>query len=566
MSEKSEILTFSRELHRLYHELSDRTVIYLQQAGQADCPISYRDLIHGAAAYEHILREQGIQPGEVVVLILQHGSDLIFSFWGAILRGAIPSIMPFLTEKLLPERYHADLASLIAVTKPAAIITYAEFESEVRNALKADTSVRAVILTKSIGAPESPDFETLGGMQRTPDDIVLLQHSSGTTGLQKGVALSHRAVFNQLRSYSQVLGLNQQDVIVSWLPLYHDMGLIAGFLMPILCAVPVVMMSPFDWVRAPYRLLQAVSHYQGTLSWLPNFAYNFCAHKIRDRHLEGVDLSSWRVISNCSEPVRYESHQMFLERFRPYGLRAEALATCYAMAENVFAVTQGGVDSALTVDEIDREAFQSEWLAKPAVMGRPSVKMVACGRPIPNVEIKILSNQGKDLPERHVGEIALRSDCMLTGYYNRPDATDKAFLDGWYLTGDYGYLANGELYVSGRKKDLIIVGGKNIYPQDLEELAMTVPGVHPGRVSAFGVFNDETGTEDVVIVAEVDSNDPQEREQIADDIRETVTRGSAITLRQVYLVGPHWLVKTSSGKNARGYNRDKYLAEIARNL
>lgn len=563
MNEKPENSTFCRVLNRLYHELPDRTIIYLQHARQTDRPVTYRELLHGAAAYERALREQGIQPGEVVVLILQHGSDLVFSFWGAVLRGAIPSIMPFLTEKLLPERYRADLASLVDVTKPAAIITYAEFEPEVRAALKTDSSVRTVIITEAVGTPEQPDFERLGGMQRNPEDIVLLQHSSGTTGLQKGVALSHRSVFNQLNSYSRVLGLNQQDVIVSWLPLYHDMGLIAGFLMPILCAVPVVMMSPFDWVRAPHRLLQAVSQYRGTLSWLPNFAYNFCAQKIRDRHLEGVDLSSWRVISNCSEPVRYESHQMFLERFRAYGLRAEALATCYAMAENVFAVTQGGIDSALTIDEIDREAFQSQWLAKPAVPGKPSVKMVACGRPIPNVEVKILSNRGKELPERHVGEIALRSDCMLTGYYNRPDATAKAFLDGWYLTGDYGYMVNGELYVSGRKKDIIIVGGKNVYPQDLEELAMTVPGVHPGRVSAFGVFNEETGTEDVVIVAEVDTDDPNEREQIAEGIRDAVTRGSAIALRQAYIVGPRWLVKTSSGKNARSYNREKYLAEIS---
>jgi len=563
MNGKLESLTFCQALQRLYGELPDQTVIYLQHAGQADRPISYRELIHGAAAYERALREQGIQPGEVVVLILQHGSDLIFSFWGAVLRGAIPSIMPFLTEKLLPERYRADLASLVNVTRPAAIITYAEFESEVRAALKPDTSVRTVMVTQGVGAPEQPDFERLGGTQRTPDDIVLLQHSSGTTGLQKGVALSHRAVFNQLRSYSQVLKLNDRDVIVSWLPLYHDMGLIAGFIMPILCAVPVVMMSPFDWVRAPYRLLQAVSRYRGTLSWLPNFAYNFCAQKIRDHHLEGVDLSSWRAISNCSEPVRYESHQMFLERFRAYGLRPEALATCYAMAENVFAVTQGGIDEALTVDEIDRETFQSKWLAKPAVPDKPSVRMVACGRPIPNVEVKILSSHGKELPERHVGEIALRSDCMLTGYYNRPDATAKAFLNGWYLTGDYGYMVDGELYVSGRKKDIIIVGGKNIYPQDLEELAMTVPGVHPGRVSAFGVYNEETGTEDVVIVAEVDTDDSKERERIAEEIREAVTRGSAIALRQAYIVGPHWLVKTSSGKNARSYNREKYLAEIA---
>ena len=536
----------------------------LQHSGQEDCKVTYRELLEGANAHARSLQAAGIQPGEVVILILQHGSDLVFSFFGAVLHGAIPSIMPFLTEKLLPERYRADLASLVSITRPAAIITYPEFEEEVRAALHPGDSVRAVLLADQVEAPSAPDFDQLQGLRRTPQDIVLLQHSSGTTGLQKGVALSHQAVFNQLAAYQQALHLDpEQDVIVSWLPLYHDMGLIAGFLQPVLTGTLLVMMSPFEWVRAPQRLLTAVSQYRGTLSWLPNFAYNFCAQKIRDRHLEGVDLSSWRAVINCSEPVRYESHRAFLERFAPHGFRPQALAASYAMAENVFGVTQGGIDAPLTVDIIDREAFQVERVARPCADGEGALKMVSCGRPLSNTQVRILSAEGQELPERSVGEVALHSDCMLTGYYNRPDETAKAFRGEWYLTGDYGYLADGELYVSGRKKDLIIVGGKNIYPQDLENLAMSVPGVHAGRVSAFGVDNPEAGTEDVVIVAEVDSEDPQVREQIADGIRQAVTRGSAVALRSVYLVGPQWLVKTSSGKNARLANRDKFLKETA---
>ena len=536
----------------------------LQHSGQEDCKVTYRELLEGANAHARSLQAAGIQPGEVVILILQHGSDLVFSFFGAVLHGAIPSIMPFLTEKLLPERYRADLASLVSITRPAAIITYPEFEEEVRAALHPGDSVRAVLLADQVEAPSAPDFDQLQGLRRTPQDIVLLQHSSGTTGLQKGVALSHQAVFNQLAAYQQALHLDpEQDVIVSWLPLYHDMGLIAGFLQPVLTGTLLVMMSPFEWVRAPQRLLTAVSQYRGTLSWLPNFAYNFCAQKIRDRHLEGVDLSSWRAVINCSEPVRYESHRAFSERFAPHGFRPQALAASYAMAENVFGVTQGGIDAPLTVDIIDREAFQVERVARPCADGEGALKMVSCGRPLSNTQVRILSAEGQELPERSVGEVALHSDCMLTGYYNRPDETAKAFRGEWYLTGDYGYLADGELYVSGRKKDLIIVGGKNIYPQDLENLAMSVPGVHAGRVSAFGVDNPEAGTEDVVIVAEVDSEDPQVREQIADGIRQAVTRGSAVALRSVYLVGPQWLVKTSSGKNARLANRDKFLKETA---
>ncbi|HEX7596622.1 MAG TPA: AMP-binding protein, partial [Polyangia bacterium] len=526
-------------------------------------------------AYAATYATRGLQPDEVVILILQHGADLVFAFYGAILHGAIPAIMPYLTEKLLPERYRADLAALVGVTQPAAIVTYPDFEPEVHAALKEGSSVRAVLVTGSIQPPAEPDFAFLGGMQRSADSIVLLQHSSGTTGLQKGVALSHRAVLNQVETYKQALHFNPQDVIVSWLPLYHDMGLIAGFLMPILTGNPLVLMSPFDWVRAPGRLMQAISRYHGTLAWLPNFAYNFCAQKVRPRDLEGVDLSTWRGVINCSEPMRYESQVAFAERFAPHGFRASALLTCYAMAENTFAVTQGGVDAPLTIDEIDRETMQVDRLARPtlraplggatqgAAGGRPTTKMVSAGRPIANTQVKVVDDLGHALPERVIGELALRSDCMLTGYYHRPDATQKALIDGWFLTGDFGYMADGEVYVAGRKKDLIIVGGKNVYPQDIELLAMQVPGVHAGRVSAFGVFNEAAGTEDVIIVAEVDTIDPAEHTRISDEVRQAVNRGSAIAVRHVHVVTPPWIVKTSSGKTARLANREKYLKEVS---
>jgi fatty-acyl-CoA synthase len=555
--------TFSSLLRAFDQRAPDQNVLTLQRTGQPDFPLSRHELLLGAAGYNQALAQAGIQPGEVVVLILQPGPELVSAFFGAVLRGAIPSIMPFLTEKLIPERYRADLAALIEITRPAAIVTYAEFEGEVRSALKAGGPVREVLVTEHIKPAASLDWETYAGLQRSPEDIVLLQHSSGTTGLQKGVALSHHAVLTQLESYSQALHINDQDVIVSWLPLYHDMGLIAGFLLPILKGIPLVLLSPFDWVRAPYRLLQAVSHYRGTLTWLPNFAYNFCAQKIRARDLQEVDLRSWRAVINCSEPMRWESMSAFLEAFRPYGLAESAPATCYAMAENVFAVTQGGIDRPVVVDEIDRESMQVERVARPASPDRPSLKMPSAGQPIAGVEVRVLDADGKVAVERQIGEVALRSACMLTGYYHRPDETRKALRDGWYLTGDYGYLAGGELYVTGRKKDLIIVGGKNIYPQDLETLAMEVKSVHAGRVVAFGVFNEAAGTEEVTLLAEVDSDDPVERERIADEIRQVVTRGSAVALRRVHLVEKHWLIKTSSGKTARGANKEKFLKEAA---
>jgi len=562
--------TFPERLRTLHTRTSSRVALTLQFSGAVratdDLSLTLDQLLRGASSYARAYSNAGIQPGEVIVLILQHGEDLVYAFWGAILHGAIPSIMPFLTEKLSPERYRADLAALISVTQPAAITTYPEFESEVRSALKVGDSVREVVVTNKIEKQPDLDFDSLSGFQRKPDDVVILQHSSGTTGLQKGVALSHQAVFNQLNSYGNALVLNENDVVVSWLPLYHDMGLIAGFILPILSGVHLVLISPFDWVRAPYKLMQSVTKYRGTLSWLPNFAYNFCAQKIRDRHLEGVDLSSWRAIINCSEPVRWESHQTFYEKFKSYGLKLEALQTSYAMAENVFSVTQSPLGSEPVVVEIDLESFMSKRVAKNPSEGHPAMKMMSSGRPLENVKVKVVDENRNEVAERVIGEVALKSDCMLTGYYHRDDITDKAFADGWYLTGDYGFIADGEVFVSGRKKDMIIVGGKNVYPQDLETLTYEVAGVHAGRSVAFGMFNEEEGTEEVVIIAEVDSEDSGEQQKIADAIRLHVTKNSAIALRYVRAVDPKWILKTSSGKTARSANKDKFLAELQKEL
>lgn len=578
--------TLPQLLQNAYQTVPDKTSIILQFAGQEDKTLTYKDLIHGANRYAQAYANKGIKRGEVVILILQHGEDLVYSFWGAILHGAIPSIMPFLTEKLAPEKYRADLASLISITKPTTIVTYPEFENEIRSALSEGDSVKNIILTSESaeegGLSEIINFDSLQGMTSSQEDIVVLQHSSGTTGLQKGVALSHRAVLNQLNSYSKTIQLNKEnDVIVSWLPLYHDMGFIACFLLPVLLQIPLVLMSPFDWVRAPYKLLQSVSQYQGTLTWLPNFAFNFCAQKIRERNLENVNLSSWRAIINCSEPVHVESHNLFFEKFSNYGLNYSALQTCYAMAENVFAVTQSPLDKTPVVDEIDRETFMTQRLASAPIVGQATIKMTSSGHPLSNVKIRVVDESFNNLNERVVGEIAVQSDCMLTEYFNRPDATESAIKnlsaavpqggfaqdgDGskWYLTGDYGYIADSELYVSGRKKDLIIVGGKNIYPQDLESLAGEVPNVRKGRCVAFGMYDQESGTEEVVIIAESESQE-SDKELIADAIRKHVTKNSAVAVRHVKVVDESWILKTSSGKTARSANKEKFLKELAIN-
>jgi len=556
------MITIPEILIDSYQDVPDQIAIHLLYQDKPPRAVSYHQLFLGSVGFAQALKEANIQPGEVVILILDHGEDLVYAFFGSILHGAIPSIMPFLTEKLSPEKYRQSLQALIEITSPGAIVTDQDFINDVELAINVSSSIKSVLIASNITLSNDVVPDHYHGSRSSPENIALLQHSSGTTGLQKGVALSHRAIINQLDNYSSAIKLRADDVIVSWLPLYHDMGLIAGFVLPVLSRVPLVLLSPFDWVRAPHKLLRAISEYKGTLSWLPNFAYNFCAQKIRERDLADIDLSSWRAVINCSEPIHWSSHKMFLERFSAYGFRKDALASSYAMAENVFAVTQGGIDSALTIDIIDGDALRSEQIATPSKKNPKAVKMISSGRCLTNTQLRILDDQGEPLPERKIGEVAIKSDCMLTGYYNRPDLTQKAFNDGWYLTGDLGYLVNDELFITGRKKDLIIVGGKNIYPQDVERLAGEVDGVHPGRVVAFGIFNQRTGTEDVVVIAESNPKSVEDRYNIADEIRSVVTKNSDIALRNVNVVERGWLLKTSSGKIARLANKYKYMEEM----
>jgi fatty-acyl-CoA synthase len=539
----------------------DAIAVYVQHAGREDLGITYQRLLAGARLYAALYQDREIGRQQVIVLILEHGEELLYAFWGAVLHGAIPSIMPFLTEKLSPEQYRNDLSALLKVTRAAAVVTYNQFEMEVRRGLGEGSGVQCIVAPSLPRKSWTPERFASATADADESEIALLQHSSGTTGLQKGVALSHRAILSQIESYGRVLALRPDDVIVSWLPLYHDMGLIAGFLLPISTGIPLVLSSPFDWVRAPWRLLGAVSQYKGTLSWLPNFALNFCAHKIRRRQLENVDLSSWRAVINCSEPVRIESHRSFFEAFKGSGLRWEALQTCYAMAENVFGVTQSVLGTGPVVQVLDRRALMERGVAEHPSSAASKIEVMSSGRALPNTQVQILGEDRSALDDGHAGEIAIRSDSMLTGYFNRPDADRRAFHDGWYLTGDIGFLIDGELYVVGRKKDLIIVGGKNVYPQDLEALSYEVPGVHAGRSVAFGIFSEANGTEEVFLIAEVDSEDAAEQQRTADLIRTHVTRNSAVALRNVRVVGPRWILKTSSGKTAREANKRKYMAE-----
>lgn len=536
----------------------ERPAIIYVSSNASPLTISRHEFRHAVLTTARSLVDLGIRPGEVVVIAHTQSLESIYAFWGALAMRAIPSMFPTLTEKLDPDVYMKSMAELVRLSGVAAVLTSDSFAAELSARLTCPV-YPTTTLTDREG--HEPDAAILYHHPQ-PDDIAFLQHSSGTTGLQKGVALSHVAALNQLAAYSEAIELEETDIVVSWLPLYHDMGLIAGFLLPLVQGIPLVLMSPFDWVSHPALLFRAINDHSGTLCWLPNFAYNHCARRVRQRDTEGLTAATMRLFINCSEPVRPDSHQLFLERFASLGVRPEMLGVSYAMAENTFAVTQTPPGRVSRLDVIDGAALEHNGYAQPVGEDHPTAQLrVSCGAPVPGTDVRVIDDRGAPVEERVVGEIAIRSDCLLTAYYNRPDL-HPFDSDGWFLTGDMGYLADGELFVAGRRKDLIINAGKNIYPADIEAVVNEVPGIHPGRAVAFGVFDEREGTELIAVVAEATVEDDMVRREIGRAIRQEVARRMMITLSYVHLVESKWLLKTSSGKIARAANRDKWLREV----
>ena len=550
--------TLQEQLVFLAESEPDKILVTLIADGGAT-KISARELVDKSRAYADLLRQKGVQVGDVVILVLQHSEALIYAFWGAILAGAIPSIFPFLTDKLDAKLYEERVAEVVHNSGAKIVISYPPFSDSLGRLLgKVDCDVLAVDELKEIDSAELdlPKIEA--------EQITLLQHSSGTTGLQKGVALSNQAVIDHLNAYGKAIALDaKQDVIVSWLPLYHDMGLIAGFVMPIISGTPLVLVSPFEWIAKPEMIVELIAEYGGTLCWMPNFAYNLLAKVAKIRLDSDLDISTLRAFINCSEPVRADSHQALVESMQSFGLARENLASCYAMAENTFAVTQSTIGEEVRIDRVHTQKLQEEQMAVAITSDDEESEsvFVSCGRPITGVDLRILGENAEVLAERHVGEIALKSSFLLSEYHNSEELTKLAFTDeGYFLTGDIGYLADGELYISGRKKDLIIVGGKNIFPQDIENLANDIDGIYPGRAVVFGLFDERIGSEKVALLYE-NSQDEYKKDSdlIESEVRKKIVEETEITLAVVRQVPRGWIVKTSSGKLARKDNRIKFL-------
>jgi acyl-CoA synthetase (AMP-forming)/AMP-acid ligase II len=491
--------------------------------------------------------------------MIEFGPSMAEAYLGALLGGFVPSFMPYSAAKQEPEEFVRSHRLLFERIGAAAVATNRDWLDD-NSAIFSGSSVKALLSDEVYQNYENRSQEE--PYQAGAEEIALLQHSSGTTALKKGVALSHRAVLNQARSYAKAIKLGPQDLVASWLPLYHDMGLMACFLIPLILGAPVAQVDPFLWAREPWRLFEMIGRHRATLVWLPNFAYHHLVRNVDPQ--QPHDLSSVRAFVDCSEPCKPSTMRAFLEAFGRSGVRPEALQACYAMAENCFAVTQTVPGQLPRHLSADADRLSREGLLAPPAPGARAVELMSTGRPIVGAQVRVVDATRKDLPEGVVGEIAVTGDSLFSGYLKLPDETAASLHEGWYYTGDLGLLDKGELYITGRKKDLIIVRGRNFYAHEIEHLVAGVPGVKPGRAVAFGVYRDESGTEDAIVVAETtDSADLDDKAQSrrAVDVKRRVKAALDLDLYSVKLVAPGWLVKTTSGKISRSENKQKYLSK-----
>jgi acyl-CoA synthetase (AMP-forming)/AMP-acid ligase II len=508
-----------------------------------------------------VLREHGLLAGDRVIVIMPQSIGAMTVFVGAMLLGGVPAFLAYPNFKVEPEKYRSGLAGVSANLRAKVVVIDGDFPDDLLGhiALGADTELVRACRT------HAEAVETIE-VDRPGESLAFIQYSAGTTGLQKGVALTHAAVLRQIEHLQEILNIDGgSDCIYNWLPLYHDMGLIACFMLPMVCHLPVVMQSPLDWVMRPGTMLEIISECHCTLAWMPNFAFQFVPRRTPKNRWTDYDLSSVRALINCSEPVRSSSMQEFEQAFSAIGLSKGTLQSCYAMAENVFAVTQSalGTQDGPTQVWADGTRFRS---AREIVQVRSgtagAVSLTSSGRLLPGADIRIVDDSGSPLAPGRIGEILIQSDCLFTGYYNRPDLTTAALVDGSYRSGDLGFLLNDELYVVGRKKDLLIVGGENLYPQDIEEIVTAHPAIHDGRAVAMGLYNPDLGTEDIVVVAELEHETSLDScATIEQELRNLIVSGTGVAARRIFLKPPTWIVKSTAGKAARSATKEKLLHE-----
>jgi 1-acyl-sn-glycerol-3-phosphate acyltransferase len=518
--------------------------------------ITYAELARRAFGMAQALAARGIDHGSQVAIMLPTGLDYFAAFLGTILARGVPVPLYPPTRPSQLEDHLRRHARILDNARAVALITVPEARGLAR-LLQAHSPRLGSVLTPGElagGTDTSPTWS------KDPDDIALLQYTSGSTGDPKGVVLTHAQLLANIRALGAAAHADPSDVFVSWLPLYHDMGLIGAWLGSLYHAIPFVVMSPLDFLARPARWLWAVHTHQATVSAAPNFGYEF-ALRIGDNELAGLDLSSWRLAFNGAEPVSPETVRRFTERFEPYGFRAEAMAPVYGLAEAAVGLTFPPLGRRPPVDVIARKSLARDGRAQPASSTEPAaLRFVGCGRPLPGYQIRVVDAAGHELGERREGRIEFTGPSATSGYYRAPEQTAKLRRGQWLDTGDLGYLADGDLYLTGRAKDLIIRAGSNLHPGELEDAVGQIPGIRRGCVAAFPATDPRSGTERLVVVAET-----RARESAV--LAELRTRVITITVDvlgtppdDVVLAPPGTVLKTSSGKIRRAASRARYEA------
>jgi len=542
------------EILKLYREQDEnRPYVYLQKEDGEEI-ITYGELFEKANQLAQGLAGYGVVPGDTVSIMLPTSSEFLYAFYGTLLAGAIPvPIYPPMRMDQIEE--YANKEAIILRNAGIKILISFKEANKLNKLLKPFIpSLLHVLDVETIMQREGK----LKGVDVEADDIALLQYTSGSTGNPKGVILTHRALLANIHAYGEGSKPTPNDVFVSWLPLYHDMGLIGAVMGSLFYGIPLILMSPLTFLSRPEKWLWTIHYRRGTLSPAPNFAYELCG-KIRDEDIEGMDLSCWRLALNGAEAVYPATMDKFSRKFAKHGFKKSSFFPAYGLAESSVALVFPPLNREPVVDRIDRKIFETEQKAVPAQQDNACYEFVSCGSVLPGHEIRIVDDHDQLLPAREIGNLQFRGPSSLQGYYRNPEATEAIYHDGWWATGDLGYLAKNELYITGRKKDVIIKAGRNYYPPEIEDAACEVPGVRRGCAAAFGVLDQTTGTEKLIVVAEKSRGMSVSNNEIIDGIREKVASVIDIPPDQVILVEPRTIPKTSSGKLRRSSCKQLYL-------
>jgi len=517
--------------------------------------LTYEQLEEGAAIVAAGLQHRGLHKGDAVAIMLPTSKEYFFSFMGILLAGGTPVPIYPPARKAQIEDHLRRHQAILNNCRASTLITIKEAKPLARILKSHVGSMRDVVtvtdLSSDAGRVESQPFST--------DDLAFLQYTSGSTGNPKGVMLTHANLLANIRVMSDTVKADDTDVIVSWLPLYHDMGLIGTWMCSMYNAVPFVLMSPIDFITRPERWLWAIHRYRGTLSAAPNFAYELCLKRLDDETLEGLDLSSWRMAFNGAEPVSPSTIDRFCRRFAKYGFRRETLTPVYGLAECSVGLSFPPIGRGQLVDRIRRGPFAGRGEAIPVgEEDANALQFVGCGRPLRGHEIRIVDPAGVELPDRREGRVQFRGPSATKGYFENPEATKKLMHGDWLDSGDMGYMVGGEIFVTGRRKDIIIRAGRNIYPSELEEAVGGVPGVRKGNVAVFGATDQSSGTEKLVVLAESRETDPVAHEKIRADVNALATDLIGTPVDDIVFTPPQTVPKTSSGKIRRAASRELY--------